>query len=464
MRTCKAAKQQGQVLFIVALSMVVLLGTLGLAIDSGMGYISKAKLNAAVDSAVIAAARAVTQGATQAEQTANAQQAARNFFSANYPNNFLGSNPVFPDPTVTFNGGQVTIDASATATVPVSLMGVMNFKFLNVAASAQSVRKDLDLAFVVDTTGSMAVDPTVPPKVRTNAKLFLTKFNQTLDRIALIQFAYGAVVRDPFKPVLRGFDINSMNTHIDAFNFAGSTNSAEGVWQARDQLNNVIAPTKRSSLRVIVFFSDGAPNSFASYFTFKTPADCISAGTLSTGDQTTPNWPAGLRHDDQINSQLPLKCWQNASIVNTTNTSYITKLPDWYNAHNPLNLPALQEFPVVTATPRVVTNDTSTQTNAWRNVNRASRNLLEAMAAKSRNEGVYVFTLGLGQELTIPEGADGEIGENVLKCMANTADALPRCVTAGAGQPVGLYCHAVDANGLKPCFDKLASAILRITK
>ncbi|UUZ75852.1 hypothetical protein LP414_30565 [Polaromonas sp. P1(28)-13] len=75
-----------------------------------------------------------------------------------------------------------------------------------------------------------------------------------------------------------------------------------------------------------------------------------------------------------------------------------------------------------------------------------------------------MFTLGLGGQLTTGTGPDGERGDVVLKCMANTADALPSCVAAGAGQPVGIYCHAVDENGLKPCFEKLASAILRITK
>ncbi len=37
-----------------------------------------------------------------------------------------------------------------------TLMRVLGFNFLNVSAAAQTIRKDLDLAFVMDTSGSMA--------------------------------------------------------------------------------------------------------------------------------------------------------------------------------------------------------------------------------------------------------------------------------------------------------------------
>ena len=216
-------------------------------------------------------------------------------------------------------------------------------------------------------------------------------------------------------------------------------------------------------MRVIVFFSDGAPNSFASIFSFNAgTGTCTSAGTISTSDTTTSNWPAGLRSLDAINASAPAPCWQNAAIANPSAATHILRLPDWYNAHNPTDAPALREFPVVVNVPRIVTSDTSTRDNAWRNVNRAARNLLESMAEKSRSEGIYVFTLGLGNQLTVPAGPDGEKGEDILKCMANVADAPNRCVTID--QPVGTYCHAATENELKPCFDKLASAILRLTK
>lgn len=454
----KIKKQTGQVFIIVALSLVVLIGSVGLAIDSGLGYMVKAKLNAAVDSAALAAVRAVAQGASEGVQRANAQAAAQKFFAANYPAGYLGSNATFPAPTVSFGlnrPGEVVINTSASAALPVTFMQVLGFNTLNVNAAAETVRRDLDMAFVIDTSGSMLPSQV---QVRDNAVLFLQKFNQVNDRMALIHFSYGAEVDVSIETTLRGFDLSRMSTKITDLNFSGLTNSAEGFWHARDQLNSVTSP---SSLRVIVFFSDGAPNSLASIFTFKTPADCPAAGTIVTGDLTGTGTPAGLWRYDKQGTVMTGKC----NPGNITSSLTAAALPAWYNAHNPSNDPALQEFrvaPSALSDARTVSNDTSSDATTWSNVNRASRNLVEAMATKARSEGIYVLTLGLGAQLTTGTGPDGESGDVVLKCMANTADANPSC--RRADQPVGIYCHAVDADGLKPCFDKLASSILRISK
>lgn len=460
-------KQTGHVFIIVALSLVVSIGCVGLAIDSGLGYMVKAKLNAAVDSAALAAVRAVAQGDTEGIQRANAQAAAQKFFAANYPAGYLGSSATFPVPTVTFGQnrpGEILVNTSATASLPVTFMRVLGFNTLGVSAAAETTRRDLDMAFVIDTSGSMNPSRV---QVRDNAILFLKKFNSTNDRMALIHFSYGAEVDVPIRPVLRGFDLATMSTAINNFNFSGLTNSAEGFWQARDQLKSVASP---SSLRVIVFFSDGAPNSLSSIFTFKNPADCPTAGTIVTGDGTVPGTALGLWKYDKQDAQMPGKCYVDPKVLpKTTITKSLAAaaLPAWYNAHNPTNAPALQEFrlaPSAVSDARTVTNNTSSEAMTWNNVNRASRNLVEAMAAKARSEGIYVLTLGLGSQLTTKTGPDKESGDGILKCMANTADAKPSCVAAGAGQPVGIYCQALDANALKPCFDKIASSILRISK
>jgi len=55
---------KGQIAIIVAITLVVLIGMVGLAVDSGRGYGVKAKLSAAVDAAAIAAARGLTVGTT----------------------------------------------------------------------------------------------------------------------------------------------------------------------------------------------------------------------------------------------------------------------------------------------------------------------------------------------------------------------------------------------------------------
>ncbi|WGS52640.1 VWA domain-containing protein [Paraburkholderia sp. D15] len=437
-------RQRGSVSVMMAVSLIALIGILGLAVDSGLGYMIKARLDAAVDGAVIAAGEAVTRGNNQAQQTTNAQQAASAFFSANYPAGFLGSSVTAGTPSVVFNAGTVTIGMTAQASVPVTFTHTLGFKVLNVAASSQAIRKTLDMAFVIDTTGSLNVSG-VPAAVRANAIAFLNNFDVTNDRVALMHFAFGTLVDVPFNGNTRGFNRTLMTTDINKYTFSGSTNSAEAIWNARNQLNTVI--TQPSSLRVIVFFSDGAPNSFASYFTTNQSSCNNTPGTLASPD--TAGTMTGLYNLDALSQTMSSPCYQSNA------TRLVTAMPKWYNAHNVNE----QIFPIwpVTA-PRAVPNGNITYVN----VNRASRNLLEAMAAQARIEGTYVFTLGYGPELVQPEGPDNELGSDVLKCMANTPDSLARCYNPS--QPVGVYCYAATPADLKPCFTQLASQILRISK
>lgn len=444
------SRQRGAVAIMVAVSMLVLLAVVGLCVDAGLAYLVKARLNAAVDSAALAGARAVTTGNNQTEQIASARASAADFFAANIPNNYLLSSPRITSTNVTFNGGQATIDVKAEAPMPVSIMQIMNFTTLTPVAAAQTIRNDLDMALVIDTSGSLKNSATT---VQASAKSFLSKFNVTQDRVALIHFASGVEMDNAINTSARGFNRSSMNSKINSYLFTGGTSSFEGMWKAREQLNSVPL-SSRSTMRVIVFFSDGAPTSFGSYLTFNTPTDCTRAGSV---DRVLKEGGLGnLGSSDLEMLSEGCKTWR---MVNNREQPAVRRLPDWYNARPE----SVREFPIVTTTPRVVTADISTPTLFEGNILRASRNLAESIAAKTRSEGIYVFTLGFGPGLKEAFASDTSTnGEMIMKCMANTADALPRCQKPD--QPVGMYCYAATDADLTPCFSRLASAILRITK
>lgn len=452
-------RQKGAVAIMVALSMLMLLGVVGLVIDGGLAYMVKARLNAAVDSAALAGARAVTTGANQADQTASAQAAAAQFFAANIPSNYLLSKPNLLSTTVTFNGGMATIDVRAEAPMPVSVMQVMGFTSLTPTAYAQTIRKDLDMALVVDTSASLQSSGAA---VKSAAKTFLNQFNVLQDRVGMVHFAYGAEIDNAIKTSGRGFDRTAMLSNIDKFVFSGSTASVEGMWNARNQLN-LIPQANRSSLRVMVFFSDGVPNAMGSDLAFNDNSNCPAGVFDSSGTGM-------LSLSDSGGSYLSTGCRVSATTWYGTYYAWynVSKLPNNYNAH-PSDTTV---FPIVTDSPRRVTADLSStsytfpdgtrSTVGGRNVDSASRNLVEAVAAKARDEGVYVFTLGLGSDLKARSGANNEIGEDLLKCMANVADGPARCYNAA--KPVGMYCYAATTADLTPCFSRLASAILRISK
>lgn len=457
-------RQRGAVAIMVAIAMLVLLGVVGLTIDAGLAYLIKARLNAAVDSAALAGARAVTTGNTQTEQIASARAAAADFFAANIPTNYLLSAPRILSTNVTFKGGQAIIDVEADAKMPVSIMQVMGFASLTPVAAAQTIRNDLDMALVIDTSGSLENSASV---VRASAKSFLNKFNVTQDRVALVHFASGAETDVPITPTARGFNRTTMNTKIDAFTFADGTASVEGMWNAREQLN-LVPLANRSTMRVIVFFSDGAPSAFGSYLAFNNAADCkdtLGRDMAGTMDSAGATWGLGKLDDSQFNIVK-----ENCRIYR--NNAYAARrLPDWYNAHNDPknpNDPAKREFKLVTASPRSVVSDISTGTGGASSqvyrgsVERASRNLAEAIASSARDQGIVVFTLGMGAKLKAAGDFDPDTGEMILKCMANSVDAPKRC--QNANQPVGMYCYAATDADLTPCFSRLASAILRISK
>lgn len=82
-RTARRRQQHGAVAIMVALSLVVLIGAAGLAIDSGRLYINKAELQTAMDACALAASRelicdAATSGCLQNAEAAGATAAARN--------------------------------------------------------------------------------------------------------------------------------------------------------------------------------------------------------------------------------------------------------------------------------------------------------------------------------------------------------------------------------------------------
>jgi Flp pilus assembly protein TadG len=453
------SRQRGAVAIMVALSIVMLLALVGLIIDGGLAYLVKARLNAAVDSAALAAARAVPEGNTQTEQIASAKAAAADFFAANISSDYMSSKPAITNTSVVLNGGMATIDIQAEAPMTVSVMQLLGFSSLTPVASAQTIRRDLDMAFVVDTSGSLTKSAA---NVQASAKSFLNKFNVTQDRVALIHFASGVEVDNPINQVARGFDRNSMLNNIAAFDFDGGTSSVEGMWNARDQLNK-IALANRSSMRVIVFFSDGAPTSFGTYLNFNSSSDCPIAGALDS-NRAYP----GL-YDLKVSEDMPASTVYTKCKMSNPTSSAAKSLTAYYNWHTTTfaNRDAVSEFPIVTPSNafRVVTNELSTgtpSTNVDRNIDRAARNLAEAMAAKARDEGIYVFTLGMGASLKNTATYDNETNESVLKCMANVADGPSRCYDAN--KPVGMYCYAATDADLTPCFSRLASAILRISK
>src|SRR6202050_4662986 len=150
-------RKKGVTLVVAIAALVwVVIPMLGLVVDLGILYSVKARLQAAVDGAALAAARALNLGQSTSAQAASAQQNAVNWFYANFPNgNWATFNTVMTTANVTVvdspsqaNLRQVTVTA-ATA-VPTWFMKYLGFSMTNLTVSGQASRKDIVAMLVLD--------------------------------------------------------------------------------------------------------------------------------------------------------------------------------------------------------------------------------------------------------------------------------------------------------------------------
>ena len=453
-------RQKGTILVFVAIALPVLLGVVGLSLDAGRAYALKAQLSAAVDAASLAAARAV--GTSNPAALAAAQK----YFAANIPAGYFGSTPQIQSIGISTGAdGNITVDVRATAPLNTTFLRIIGTDNIGVASVAQTIRRPVDLAFVVDNSTSLRTGPIgdVTADVVQRSKEFVDNFHTGVDRVTLVKYAFGAETPVEFQ-ASRGFNKALIQSEIDRFEFGGAgqlsqyTNSAEGFWHALDQHALAANP---ASLRVIVFFTDGAPNTFSSTFAFR--SNPSRAGSIRSGDDASGT-PAGLWHHDAVADTVGSSYgWGNP--YGTRLNENLNGIPEFYNPHDINENEFLVRNPAHPRRP--VTNYTGTNsTQYYRRINRAARNLVEDMAERARRDGIFVFTLGLGSMLTVPSGPDGERGEDLLMRMANDPAMQNNPALAGDFRPdelQGIYCHAVDQDALGPCFEEILETIIRLS-
>ena len=504
MRNRQKLFQRGQILILAAVSLVVLIGSVGLAIDSGRAYGVKAKINSAVDAASIASARALSVGADDPARIAAAKQAAKDYYAANFPDNYLGATAVpLTDSMIQVAhdpSGYWTVNVTGSANMPSTFMGIFGKEQTVAGAAGTTIRRDLDVILVLDTSGSLASPSTAFPALKAAAVNFVNRFidGPNGDRVGFISFASGV------KTTAGKVDVPILNTGARGFDKAavikaindlptpptGSTAAAEGMRLALNEINGV--PTaSRSSLRMIVFFSDGAPNDVPAGFCYGPIASggiCCN-GVLKNGVCKSPKLvnsdplltPPLLKGDLYSETSGPAtnvaknvyNYLQRDSLLDTS-YSNITTLP---NKGFPLTddqgvVVPNSEIPLASyknkRTLDLVSPANGTlfpYKNTRCNVNKAARNMVENVANTARGQKIKVYSIALGsavntQEITFCGYGINDSGSGILKRLANTSDSDTRDDT----QPIGLYAWAATASELDNAFSTIASEILRVSR
>ncbi|WP_066794921.1 TadE/TadG family type IV pilus assembly protein [Sphingomonas soli] len=149
-----ARDQRGNTLAMIAVALIPLLGIVGSAVDTARLYVVKVRLQQACDAGVLAGRKFMVTSASSTLDS-NAATQAQNFFRNNFKTGMFASSAVTFTPSKTADN---QVAGAASATVPMTLTSMMGFgdNTVSVVCEARFDVADLDVMFVLDTTGSMA--------------------------------------------------------------------------------------------------------------------------------------------------------------------------------------------------------------------------------------------------------------------------------------------------------------------
>lgn len=470
--------QAGIAVITTSIMMVILIPIIGLAIDTTLLYVDKTRLQAAVDGAALAGAKSLSRGSDDPTQQLNAKQAAADYVFLNYPTTFLFTNSVTVNQTtdVTIDetvAHQRTVAVTAHANAPTLFMAWLHFSSTNLIASATVTRRDVNVAMVVDRSGSLALTNSCAP-LQQAAINFTDKFANGTDYIGLVTFA--SSTHADF-PIASNFQTASTNvpTLINNIVCEGSTSSAMALWYGYDQLVGLNEP---GALNVILFFTDGKPTGVNVNMPIAASSHCTSPhpgppkyinglyntytnvdeffGLLApTNNGTITNSDFNVTTDGSSGAGCAFSAsWSS----NVTDTSDFQGVP----THDVFGSNLNNGFQPITLSGSYI--DLGNATNADNMAQNGADDAATQIRAGATESGplpnaghslsnVIIYSIGLGN-------APYPLSEPLLERISND----PRSSIYNSAEPAGLFVLAPTTADINSAFAAVASQILRIAK
>jgi Flp pilus assembly protein TadG len=412
--------------------LVILLLFVGLAIDFGMAFVTKARLGKAADAAALTGARYSAQGVEPA--TTMAQSA----FAMNYGG-------LTAPPAVAFStdaNGNTLVNVTASTSINTSFIRLLpGYSTLNVTSVAQSMARRVEMTIVLDNSGSMATDGG-KQNLPTAVEDFIKYFDDQYDSVALVTFS--TLATNVF-PMTQGNFQSSIIYAAKHMKFTGHTFSDAALQFAFTQ---ELQPVTGNLSKVVVFFTDGGANTIQNSLTCGANSKLASqiwnfGGDDPNGPGQTPAPTAVGFMDpttgtDQKCSMSDTNCCSGATFPSAALNKSV--VPAWSKtgaATTPWSTGAIQ----VPLTYSYVQNDA----------------LYRAVgdAIGMRRQGITVYSIGLG---SAPSPADPQF----LCQIAND----PSCSsTYDPTLPAGVYVGAATGGDLDAAFQTIATIIrLRLTQ
>ncbi len=293
---CANSRREKGIITLLGVLMLffIVVPIVGLAIDGGAMYMIKAKLQTSVDGSALAAARGLSEALDLTSQQGAATNTAVRWYHANYPTGWMGVGTV-ADPTVSYPAAPprtiiVHVDGSVVA--PTWFMRIMGVNSITIKAMSEASRRFVNIMLVVDRSGSIYESGSCGA-VQSAATLFVNSFVNGQDRLGLVTF--GTDYRVDFAPNYT-FATGSPNMlqMVSTLYCYGYTNSAAAYWAAYQQL---VALNDQGALNVILFFTDGIPNTATFGVASDGTDNRLPAKTLTTPHTYTD--PYGLGFDNK---------------------------------------------------------------------------------------------------------------------------------------------------------------------
>jgi hypothetical protein len=253
----------------------IILPIVGLAIDAGIMYMIKGKLQTAVDGAALGAARSLAANVPLANQESNAGAAGIANFHANFPSGWMGVTPV-NDPTVNWSQSTTytaVVQITGTVSAPTWFMRALGFNSVTVSASGTATRRNLNVILVLDRSQSISDENNCNTLIADAQSFVNSSFVEGRDQVGMVTFGtsynYDFQLNSTFK--------STLTTDLSNLSCEGFTNAAAGFNTGFNALKNNTT-NNQFALNVIVFFTDGEPNTM----TFGVNPSTNAASTSST--------------------------------------------------------------------------------------------------------------------------------------------------------------------------------------
>ena len=237
--------EKGGIAALVAVALIMVLASTGLAVDLGRGYVERMRLGRAVDAGALAAARSLRLGQSaalsEAAAVAKVNGVAPGIGNASTSVQF-GVN----------SRGENTVTMVAGRTVPTTFMRVLGHQDMQVGVTATAAVTPIDMVLVLDQSGSLQRTGSWR-SLQQAAGNFVGYFDDSIDQLGLVSFQLTGVDRFQIGHSFK----RSITSAINAMPSAGDTNTGEGLRFALQQMQR--ANVRPSSGKVVVFFTDGRP-------------------------------------------------------------------------------------------------------------------------------------------------------------------------------------------------------------